>query len=208
MSRRTIQNSKLISKLLIVLLLVSINSTVLNNYQMKSLNRSEMHSLSSEGPSIILYTGNLSVDLFPSPVPVELLFELLVDVVDPDGVDTVIGSWASADDWDDVDLSWENVTMAHSPEEDLPDKYEAKVLNFTLGPEDWFTIMYFKFYANDSLGNWSATGVWYTSYFGGSLGPPYFEMIAIIVLLILPMSIIALLIVSKRSPRIKELLDR
>jgi hypothetical protein len=95
---------------------------------------------------------------------VNFTLSLEVEVTDPDGVDAVIGSHRL-----DSEAAWHNTTLAYTPMTDHPDLYSASVMNYTLGPEHWNVTWYFKFYANDSLGNWATSEVYFQSISGGWL---------------------------------------
>jgi hypothetical protein len=104
------------------------------------------------GPEF-LDVGNRSGDYFPSTDPVNATLDLLVLVRDPDGIDTVIGSYKNRSE-----SIWKNVTMEVYG--DLGNNtvlYSAKPLNFTLDKEHRLEVWYVKYYANDTLGNWNVS---------------------------------------------------
>ena len=158
----TIQTSKTISIGLVVFLLLSINCVILNSTQIDSAEESGTFAISSDGPSFNVTMGNLSYDLIRTPGPMEIRIGIEVEVIDSDGVDTVIGSWANAQEWDNEELTWNNVTMSYSPREMYSDLYAAWILNYTWEVDDWGSIWYYKAYANDTLGHWSTSGVWFS----------------------------------------------
>ncbi len=127
----------------------------------------------SNGPTFAVPLGNTSVTFPPGTYPVNFTLSLEVEVIDPDGVDTVIGSHRL-----DSETAWHNTTLSYTPTTDHPDLYSAFVMNYTLGPEHWGVMWYFKFYANDSLGNWNSSGVWFRSFSAGFVNTagPEFEV--------------------------------
>lgn len=125
-------------------------------------NISETYHLCSEGPEFNVINGNESGTLAPAE-SYNLTFTLITEVTDPDGVDTVIGSYNR-----DNKSVWQNISMYYSPTERHPNLYKSIPLNYTLGPGNWGVIWWFKFYANDSNGNWSSSGVWFNSIHGGA----------------------------------------
>jgi hypothetical protein len=112
----------------------------------------------SNGPTFAVLLGNTSVTLPPGAYPRNYTLSLQVEVTDPDGVDTVIGSYRLGSE-----TVWHNMTLSYTPTTDHPDLYSAFVMNYTLGPDHSSVMWYFRFYANDSLGNWSSSGVWFRS---------------------------------------------
>jgi hypothetical protein len=138
------------------------------------LRQNDSHIIAdSTGPTFAVIDGNTSTTFPPGADPVNFTLGLEVEVTDPDGVDMVIGSHRL-----DSEAAWHNTTLAYTPTTDHPDLYSAFVMNNTLGPEHWNMMWYFKFYANDSLGNWASTGVWYRSAdieVGNTTGPEFFS---------------------------------
>jgi hypothetical protein len=99
------------------------------------------------------------------------------------------------------------MTLAYTPTTDHPDLYSAFAMNYTLGPGHWGVMWYFKFYANDSMGNWASSGVWVQSISGGEstwlrilglLTNPYFLMAAAAVAVFVTVLIVRHLRVSFR----------
>ncbi|MFQ5831304.1 MAG: hypothetical protein ACE5H4_01200 [Candidatus Thorarchaeota archaeon] len=198
---------KATSILLMVFLSASTQSTILHNDQLEPAGVLDAYVISSEGPSFNYPHGNRSHDLIQTPDPLVIRVGIEVEVVDPDGVDTVIGSWANAHDPYDLELAWVNVTMQYTPTEMYPDLYTAWVLNYTWGIDDWGSFWYNKAYANDTLGHWSTSAVWYSS-FSVIATPP--SPNAFIIGFIYVVGILAIVIVyaSIQWPRIQGLLNR
>jgi hypothetical protein len=74
-------------------------------------------------------------------------------VRDPDGIDTVIGSYKNRSE-----SIWKNVTMeVYGDIGNNTFLYSAKPLNFTLDNEHRLEVWYVKYYANDTLGNWNVS---------------------------------------------------
>jgi len=103
----------------------------------------------SQGPSFSLGWMPGFEDLVPNTEPVNLTLRLVVGVTDPDGVDSVIGSYKNSSQ-----TEWTNVTMHEDPRYSQPDVYDADV-NYTTPAGGFLYIWQYLFYANDSLGNWN-----------------------------------------------------
>lgn len=121
----------------------------------------------TNGPVFDVPFGNLSIDLPPETGPMNISLKLRVEVTDPDGVDTVIGSYRL-----DEETEWHNKTHSYTPRETHPNLYSAFVMNYTLGPGNWGVRWYFKFYANDTVGSWNSSAVYVHSIWGGGMSSP------------------------------------
>lgn len=131
------------------------------------LEESQQSISDTNGPEFDVPFGNLSIDFHPESGPVNISLMLRVEVTAPSGVDTVIGSYRLDDE-----NEWHNKTLSYTPREGYPDLYSAFVMNRTLCSGDWGGKWYFKFYANDTLGNWNNSSVWFESFFGGGMPSP------------------------------------
>jgi len=121
----------------------------------------------TNGPEFDVPFGNLSIDLPPESGPMNISLKLRGEVTDPDGVDTVIGSYRL-----DEEIEWHNKTLSYTPTETYPNLYSSFVMNYSLGPGNWGVKWYFKFYANDTLGNWNSSSVYFHSISGGGMASP------------------------------------
>ncbi len=178
---------------LVLILLFSFGCTFLNTDIVEHEVDAETYAVSSDSPSFNYPDGNTSHDYIRTLDPPIIQIKIRVEVLDPDGVDSVIGSWANAHDSYDHEFSWVNVTMSHAPIEVYPDLYTAWVLNYTYGVDDWGHFWYFKAYANDTLGHWSVSEVWYSSFAVIGRPHPDYELIfGYILLFALPVIIIGI----------------
>ena len=108
----------------------------------------------SQGPSFNLSSMPGFMDLVPDTEPVNLTLRLTVGVTDPDGVDSVIGSYRNSSQ-----IEWTNVTMSEDLSYNQSGIYIAEALNYTT-PAGGFNIVWqYVFYANDSLGNWNQSAM-------------------------------------------------
>jgi len=123
----------------------------------------------SEGPSFDLSWMPDFADFVPDNRPLNLTLELVVGVEDPDGVDSVIGSYRN-----ESQPEWTNVTMSEDLTRGSSGVYSAAVLNYTT-PSGSFSILWQAvFYANDSLGNWNKS-VMKNMSLGRQVGPSTFD---------------------------------
>ena len=105
-------------------------------------------------------------DLVPGTGAVNLSLNLAVSVSDPDGVDTVIGSYKNRSE-----STWRNVTLRNDPDAYWHDLYLGHATNYTLDDEHSGVIWDIRFYANDSLGNWNASDITFFSIARSGLPP-------------------------------------
>lgn len=108
----------------------------------------------SSGPSFDLTRMPGFVDLIPSTEPVTLTLELRVGVTDSDGVSMVIGSYKR-----NSSSTWTNVSMMLDTATSNADDYAAWPLDYTIYEPSFVVIWDIKFYANDSLGQWSISNL-------------------------------------------------
>jgi hypothetical protein len=113
----------------------------------------------STGPEF-LDVGDAFADSIPSADPLNMTLRFSVLVRDPDGIDTVIGSYKNRSE-----SIWKNVTMdIYSDRGNNTYRYFTEPLNFTLDIEHTLAVWDLKFYANDTLGNWNYSELGSTSY--------------------------------------------
>jgi hypothetical protein len=120
----------------------------------------------SEGPTFTFEMPNFA-DLIPGTEPVNLSLNLAVTVTDPDGVDTVIGSYSNRSD-----PIWRNVTLHQDLISGTSGYYIGHACNFTLDDEHSGVIWDIKFYANDTLGHWNVSETTFLSFWRPNLPPP------------------------------------
>jgi hypothetical protein len=129
--------------------------------------RKRVHTLTeSEGPTFTFEMPNFA-DLTPGTGPVNLSLTLAVTVTDPDGVDTVLGSYSNRSE-----SIWRNVTLHHDLTSVTSDFYKGHACNFTLDDEHSGVIWDIKFYANDTLGHWNVSETTFLSVWRPNLPPP------------------------------------
>ncbi len=109
-----------------------------------------------EGPAFQFAMPEFA-DLVPGTGVVNLSLNLAVSVSDPDGVDTVIGSYKNRSK-----STWRNVTLRNDPDAYYHDLYIGHAINYTLDVHGG-VIWDIRFYANDSLGNWNASDITFFS---------------------------------------------
>ena len=120
----------------------------------------------SEGPTFTFTMPNFA-DLIPSKEPISLSLELAVRVTDPDGVDTVIGSYSNRSE-----SLWQNITLHQDWASGKSDYYKGHACDFTLDETHNGVIWDIKFYANDTLGNWNVSETTFLSVWRPNLPPP------------------------------------
>lgn len=108
------------------------------------------HTSDSEGPTFDPSWMPDFVDLVPDYRPANLTLELVVGVEDPDGVDSVIGSYRNSSR-----PEWTNVTMSEDLTRSSSGVYTVAALRYTTPWGSFLTVWQVIFYANDSLGNWN-----------------------------------------------------
>lgn len=119
-----------------------------------------------EGPTFTFEMPNFA-DLVPSTGSVNLSLDLAVTVTDPDGVDTVIGSYSNRSE-----SIWKNVTLHQDWTSDTSDYYKGHACDFTIDEKHNGVIWDIKFYANDTLGNWNVSETTFLSVWRPNLPPP------------------------------------
>ena len=120
----------------------------------------------SEGPTFTFMMPNFA-DLIPGTEPVDVSLDLTVKVTDPDGVDTVIGSYSNRSE-----SIWKNVTLHKDLISGISNSYKGHACDYTLNKEHYGVIWDIKFYANDTLGNWNVSETTFLSVFRPNLPPP------------------------------------
>jgi hypothetical protein len=138
--------------ILIIVVLLSLLSSIGGTADCNQL--STFHVCQSSGPSFDLTLMPGFGDLVPGTEPVNLTLELRVGVTDPDGVSLVIGSYKN-----NSSSEWNNITMKRDTSTGNPDDFVAWPLNYIMNEPSFVVIWDIKFYANDSLDNWSISNL-------------------------------------------------
>ena len=103
----------------------------------------------SDGPTIIPEMPQY-IDVVGSGEKDTYWLVLRANVTDPDGIETVIGSYCNRSEG-----KWYNITMQPDPDHESGDIYKIVARNYTLTNRNSGVIWDIKFYACDSLGHWS-----------------------------------------------------
>ena len=180
--------------LVLVVIMVTSNQSLTFNSTFSRKNDFAFALSDSTGPEF-LDVGNRSGDFYPSTDPVNATLGLSVLVRDPDGIDTVIGSYKNRSE-----SIWKNVTMeVYSDVGNNTYLYFAEPLNFTLDNEHRGAEWDLKFYANDSLGNWNYSELGSISYWLILFGYQPDYSIAIVVAIGIVIVVVGVVYMKRRS---------